>query len=195
MVKLAPVSSGRYNAMTIKYSMKIKIYLCSLILLIYFFSCSNPVSPDENDRFAIYLLQNDSLTTKDAQEMKLSHLVLKDKPVFSFSDIAGYQIEDHKVYLKKSPSTYFGTVYIPLFSEYFGKPFVLIGLGQRIYLGSFHSLASSWRPITPCIFGFLVINDENSFIIHRAAIHDDSTFCDVRNDKRILQALSDKIID
>ena len=174
--------------------MKTIIIFSALIVLIIFSNCSSPSSPKENDRLAIYLLKNDSLTTKDVEKVNLSRLTLKDNPVISFDDIVGYQIEDHKVYLAENPSTYFGTGYITLFSEYFGKPFVLIASGERIYLGSFQSLMSSWLPNTPYVFSFSVIDDENSFIIYRAPCYDESTFIDVRNDKRIFQTLGDKLM-
>ena len=188
------LSADRYNANTMEIVMKTIINFSVLIVLIIFSYCSNPSSPEENDRFAIYLLENDSLTTKDVEEVKLSKVILRMKPVISFDDIVSYNFENHKVYLDENPSTYFGTDYITLFSENFGKPFVLIVNCERIYLGSFQPLTSSWLPNTPYVFSFSVIDDENSFIIHRAPCYDESTFIDVRNDKRIFQALGNKII-
>lgn len=174
--------------------MKTIIIIPALIVLIIFAYCSNLSSPEENDRFAIYLLENDSLTTKDVEEVKLSKLKLKDKPVISYNDLVGYQIENHKVYLNAKLSYYFDTDSLEIFSRSFGKPFVLIANGERIYLGSFVTGLSSWVPNTPKIVDYAVNNTEKSFIISGAPYYDQSSFIDVRNDNRIFQALGDKII-
>lgn len=175
--------------------MKIMIKISALIILILFSYCSNPSSSEENDRFAIYLLKNDTLTTKDVEEVKLWKLILQDNPAISYKDLVGYQIENHKVYLDEKLSDYFGTDYTTLFSEIFGKPFVLIANGERIYLGSFVTGYSSWLPNTPKIVDFTVNNTEKSFIISGAPIYPESIYIDIRNDKRIFQALGDKIIE
>ena len=174
--------------------MKTIIIIPALIVLIIFAYCSNLSSPEENDRFAIYLLENDSLTTKDVEEVKLSKLKLKDKPVISYNDLVGYQIENHKVYLNAKLSYYFDKDSLEIFSRSFGKPFVLIANGERIYLGSFVTGLSSWVPNTPKIVDYAVNNTEKSFIISGAPYYDQSSFIDVRNDNRIFQALGDKII-
>jgi hypothetical protein len=159
--------------------MKTIIIIPALIVLIIFAYCSNLSSPEENDRFAIYLLENDSLTTKDVEE---------------YNDLVGYQIENHKVYLNAKLSYYFDKDSLEIFSRSFGKPFVLIANGERIYLGSFVTGLSSWVPNTPKIVDYAVNNTEKSFIISGAPYYDQSSFIDVRNDNRIFQALGDKII-
>ena len=164
------------------------------LLIIFFISCADSVSPEIQSRFAVYLLENDALTTKDVEELKLSKLNLKDNPVITFNDLVGYQIENHKVYLNEKLFNYFDTDSLEIFSQYFGKPFALIANGERIYLGSFVTGLSSWSPNTPKIVDYAVNGTENSFIISGAPIHDEANYVDVRNDKRIFQALGDKII-
>jgi len=70
----------------------------------------------------------------------------------------------------------------------------LVANGERIYLGSLTPGESSWSSNTPKILSFSINNIEKSFIISGAPIYDESTYVDVRNDKRIIQALKDKII-
>jgi hypothetical protein len=111
-----------------------------------------------------------------------------------YNDLVGYQIENHKVYLNAKLSYYFDKDSLEIFSRSFGKPFVLIANGERIYLGSFVTGLSSWVPNTPKIVDYAVNNTEKSFIISGAPYYDQSSFIDVRNDNRIFQALGDKII-
>ena len=122
-------------------------------------------------------------------------LILQDNPIIAYKDLVAYQIENHKVYLNEKLSDYFGPDYFTLFSFYFGKPFVLIAYGERIYLGSFTPGVSSWSSNTPKILDYTVRNAEKSFIISGAPIYDEFNYIDVRNDKRILLALGDKIIE
>lgn len=65
---------------------------------------------------------------------------------------------------------------------------------ERIYLGSFHTLISSWLPKTPMVIDLAVDNPEKAIVISRAPIFNDSLTADVRSDKRIDQALRSKII-
>ena len=174
--------------------MKIIINISTLILIIICSNCGNPSSSEKNDRFAIYLLKNDALTTKDVEEVKLLKLILNDAPVISFNDLVGYQIKNHKVYLNEKLANYFNSDSLKIFAQYFGIPFVLIADGERIYLGSFHSGLSSWGSNTPKILDYSVNNIEKSFIISGAPIYDESTYIDERNDNRIFKALGDKII-
>ena len=165
----------------------------SLLLFLLLISCNNSVSPEMQNRFAIYLLKNDILTTKDVEGLELQALDLEYKPVILYEDIVEYNFENHKVFLKEKLSNYFGSDSLKIFSKLFGKPFVLIANGTRIYLGSFVTGISSWLPNTPKIVDIAVRNSEKSFLISPAPYYDISSFIDVRNDERIFQALRDKM--
>jgi len=173
--------------------MKNQIIFVITIFFTIFLSCDN--SPEFEDRFSIYLLENDTLTTINVEEQILSDIKLKDNPIIQFDDIIGYQVADHKVYLNEKLSYYLGTDSMRVFSKIFGYPFVIIANDERIYLGSFISGISSYAPGTPKILDDAVNNTEKSFIISGAPIYDETTFIDIRNDERILKALGDKIID
>lgn len=141
-------------------------------------------------------MENDSLTTQDVEDIKLSRLKLQNKSLFCYDDITGYEIENHIVYLVQKPSSYSKTGYNALlFSKYFGNPFVIVANGERIYLGSFHPMDSSWLPNTPYVYYFGKMNEKYYFKINGAPFSDESFFVDIRNDKRIRQALNEKIIE
>lgn len=186
--------SQSYHNNTMNVVTKTIVNFSALIVLVILSYCSSPSSFEEEDRFAIYLLENESLTTKDVEDVEISKVVLKSIPVISYNDIVGYRVENHKVYLNEKLPYYFGEDSLKIFSQIFGKPFVLIAKGTRIYLGSFVTGLSSWVPNTPQILDYAVSNIEKSFIISGAPIYHKSDYVDRRNDVRILQALSDKII-
>ncbi|KAA3657298.1 MAG: hypothetical protein DWQ10_13635 [Calditrichaeota bacterium] len=167
--------------------------LATIFIALLFLHCSNPSSPNEHDQFAIYLLANESLSTRDIEEESLAKLKLKDRPSISFNDINGYELKNHKVYLNKNFSYYFGGDSLTIFSHIFGKPFVLVANETRIYLGSFVSGVSSYAPNTPKIVDFTINNTEKSFRISGAPIYDESTYSDKRNDIRIIGALGAKL--
>jgi len=79
-----------------------------ITVVLIFLYCSDPSSFNENERFAIYLFENDTLSTIDVEEENLSKVRLKDKPSINFNDIVGYEIENHKIYLEERFSYYFG---------------------------------------------------------------------------------------
>ncbi len=174
--------------------MKKIFYFSTLILIIVISNCSDPSSFDNNDRFAIYLLKDESLTAENVSKIELSELKLKDTPSITFNDLSGYDTVNHKVYLLEDPIEYFGTNYNEiLFSKYTGNPFVLIANGKRIFYGYFISLTSSYcAPNAPVIFNFDNRNSQHTFIINRGCFTESSL--DVRNDERIFIALGNKII-
>jgi hypothetical protein len=169
-----------------------KLFIC-LFLIAIFVSCNNSVAPEFNDRFAIYLLKEDTLLTKDVENLSISKLQLKSEPVLTYNDIILYDSENHKIYLNNNFSNYLGKDSTRVFSKIFGVPFVLVANGGRIYLGSFVTGISSWLPKTPKIVDYSVNNMEKSFIISGAPIYDESTFIDIRNDNRIFTALDGKL--
>ncbi|MCB9211586.1 MAG: hypothetical protein H6609_19660 [Ignavibacteriales bacterium] len=169
--------------------------LIILVLITIMLSCNNSVSPEFNDRFAIYLLNEDSLQTKDIEDLLISNLKLKSEPILTYNDITAYDFDNHKVFLKNNLFNFLGKDSIRVFSRIFGVPFILVSKGERIYLGSFITGLSSWVPNTPKIADLAVNNSEKSFLIASAPIYDPSTFKDERNDKRIFEELKDKLVN
>lgn len=170
----------------------IYLIISVIIFAITFSSCINPTSSGTEDhRFAIYLLADEKQSTLAVQDRLVSSLVLKKTPLISDSDIVKYDLTDCKYYLEKPFSQYFPSDSLTIFSGIFGKPFVIIAQGERIFLGSFHAIESSWLPKTPIISLFDLNNSEMSIKIsynHRSA-----GSVDPRNDLRIIEALRSKL--
>lgn len=173
-----------------------KKYLLFIFIMIVFvlFSCEDSTKFDDN--FSIYLLENDTLTTNIAEEENFLKLKLKNDPIFQYDDIISYEIQNHKVILKHRLSYYLDADSTKVFSSVLGYPFVLIANDEKIYMGSFTTAYSSYAaPNIPIIEDFSINNEENSFIISGAPIIDDTTYIDIRNDMRIINALGNKIIE
>jgi hypothetical protein len=170
----------------------IKLFVLLSVILITF-SCDNSVSP-ENDRFAMYLLKEDSLTTLDVEKLSISKLELRSKPVFTYEDIISYDSEIHIISLSKNLRKYLEGDSTKIFSKILGVPFVVVANGERIYLGSFVTLISSWLPNTPIIREWPIDDEEKSIAIEKAPNYDENSFVDVRNDNRILTALKGKLV-
>jgi len=165
------------------------------IVVIFIVSCSESNSQEASQNFALYLLKNDALKTEDIQDLDVSKHDIRIEPVLDYDDIVAYHVDSHTIYLNDKLSSYLASDSLEVFAQLFGKPFVLIADGDRIYLGSFIPGISSWAPNTPKIADYSVNNEDNSFIISGAPIFDENSYIDVRNDERIFSALRDKIVD
>ena len=172
--------------------MKTCFVLAIIVVLVMFISCED--STELQDRFALYLLEDEDLETKDVQDIALSGLKLRHDPSITYDDILAYQWDEHKLYLEEKFSSYFGSDTLRVFAKYFGEPFVIIANGERIYLGSFTPGVSSWGSNTPKILDYSVNSIEKSFIISGAPVYNETAYIDIRNDERILLALGDKVI-
>ena len=169
------------------------IIILAVSISIVFSFCSNPTSPEkENDRFAIYLLSDESVSTKDVEDKSLNSLEIKENPVISYTDILKYDSSICKMYLTKTFNEFFGSDTLTIFSKYFGNPFIVVASGERIYLGSFYPLESSWLPKTPLISQSDINNSGMSVKIDYYNISSGSI--DIRKDKRIIEALKQKIM-
>ncbi len=167
------------------------IFIVTVLIL---FSCDD--SSEFDDKFSIYLLENDTLTTNIVEEENLLKLKLKNNPIFQYDDIISYEIKNHKVILEKNLSYYLDKDSSRVFSSVLGYPFVLIANDKKIYMGSFTTVYSSYAaPNVPRIEDISVNNEENSFIISGAPIIDETTYIDIRNDIRIIDALGNKTIE
>lgn len=95
--------------------------------------------------FALYLLQDQALTTRDVENkrVELSELKLAVKPLLTMRDVDYYDWNSHRLGLKPKVASR-----IPK-PGVWGVPFVLVVEGKRIYMGSFYSLISSWLPSCP----------------------------------------------
>ncbi|UCD38090.1 MAG: hypothetical protein JSW54_00980 [Fidelibacterota bacterium] len=113
--------------------------------------CYGPTAPSEETAFAIYLLDDPTITTLQAEEVDLSQLDLQGSPWLCISDMEFYDYSTHCIYLKDDFSSLFGSDSITVFSSVLGVPFVVVANGERCYLGSFWSMLSSLGTRCPTI--------------------------------------------
>jgi hypothetical protein len=91
-----------------------------------------------DDPFAIYLLQDASVTGKDVLKLSLDLLPLQPEPLLTLDDFTSYSWTDHSFGLTPQ-----ATKKIPSPKSVFGLPFVVVSRGKRLYLGAFYSSVSS----------------------------------------------------
>ena len=121
--------------------MKEKILFTTICFILL--SCSNPSKSDEENNFAIYLLETDTLDYRDAVKIGLNIIDLEEKPMISSTDIACYDPSEENLYLVNS----FEINGLVKRREILGPagdvPFVLILKGERYFLGSHVGVACS----------------------------------------------------
>lgn len=100
--------------------------------------------------FAIYLLRDTTLTTRDVQEQSLGSLALAPSPLISERDLRAYYWTDHSLVPIPAIDTTLSRMSL-LRSRTAGMPFVVMVGTERIYLGSFWWAYSSSTPQVPYI--------------------------------------------
>jgi hypothetical protein len=153
-------------------------------------TCHSPAEPFNETAFAIYFLEDPTITTIQAEEVDLSELDIQNSPWLSISDIEFYDFSTHCIYLKEDISSLFGSDTLTVFSSVLGIPFMVVAHDERCYLGSFWSLASSLGTRCPRI------EDIDTWLYPGDVIHiraaDRSPYPalpDVRDDRRIREGL------
>jgi hypothetical protein len=112
----------------------------SLVLL----SCSHSTSVTDGT-FAIYLLQDSTVTARDAFSQPIESLTLTPSPFLSIYDLKSYFWSTHALELKDQPRAMFEQFQLSHGSTR-GVPFVVTVGPTRIYLGTFWWAYSSSMP-------------------------------------------------
>jgi hypothetical protein len=133
-------------------------------------------------RFAIYLLQDSSITALNAAAVALDSLVLAAQPLVDLGGIA--YVEKATTRIGFNPGQKLGDSIRTSLGYPLGLPFVVLADGVRIYLGTFASTLSSISPVGP----FITTDDitADGWVIQASR-----TGADLRNDARILQVLGE----
>jgi hypothetical protein len=139
--------------------------------------------------FAIFLLANDTLSTLEVKYTSLDSLTLAVQPLVTTEDVVTYKWSVHEVTLTAQGYANYKSVGQKVKST-FGLPFVVVAANQKIYLGTFYPLISSYIHMD---LPFVALDSFKGIRIARAP---DSTTPDRRNDTRIYDALlkANKII-
>ena len=150
-------------------------------------NASQPQEPYHD--FAIFLLANDTLSTLEVKYTSLDSLTLAVQPLVTTADVVTYKWSVHEVTLTAQGYANYKSVGQKVRST-FGLPFVVVAANEKIYLGTFYPLISSY------IHTDLPLVALTSFEGIRISRAPDSTVPDKRNDMRIYNALlkANKII-
>ena len=101
-------------------------------------------------RFEIFLLQDETLTTEDVENLPLNSLELGISPILDLVGISYYDRRSHELAL--APFTYGNFQYYLPDMTVSGIPFVVVVDGEKIFLGSFASVYSSVIAEVPMIY-------------------------------------------
>lgn len=154
-------------------------------------SCSNEKSatgPGDNDTFSIYVVED---AIYGNSEVGLNTLKLSKQPLLSSLDMTTYSWGKHQI-------TYSEAVYERLteFTDLWGKGFVVIAEGKRIYRGVFQTYLDSHAAQIPVIILFPRKSDMKHILapaiyIRRSYFDGEGleTEPDPRSDTRIYNAL------
>lgn len=126
------------------------LMILGLVAVALFSACSDLTSPGAARGFAIYMLQDTTLSASMVWDKPLESLVLAPKPFLTEEDITSYIWSTHEF-----------TVTAPVDSQLAalkwahghtgGIPFVVVAGGERIYIGAFWYAYSSLMPQVPYI--------------------------------------------
>ena len=170
--------------------MKTSLAICMVFSLIIAGCTKNATVPQESHYdFAIFLLANDTLSTLDVKNTSLDALMLASQPLITTGDVVTYNWSAHELTLTAQGYANYASVRQKIRST-FGLPFIVIAAGEKIYLGTFYPLESSYMHMD---LPSVALDSFKGIRICRAP---DSTVTDRRNDPRIYNALlkANKII-
>jgi len=148
-----------------------------------------PPPPNEGPAFAIFFLENSSLTGYQAAQMDQSQLVLRKEAWLTNDDVQSYDFSSHCIYLKADKSRFFATdtgKHFVFDTVLIDKPFVVVASGEKCYVGSLHSGLLSTLPLGPYI-DELDVGFYPEDVLHISRFLGGET--DVRGDSRIKDAL------
>lgn len=134
---------------------------------------------DSGFRFAIYPTVG-SIDVQSALGMNIDDIPLEDSPIITEKDITSYVWRDHIIHLTDGKKTSERIQAATTGDRRLLRPFVLVCSGERIYVGAFVSMLSSFLPSCPVIRADM---ERVSLEIKQYAERD------LRNDPRIRKAL------
>lgn len=159
--------------------MKTKIIYISVLLVLL--SCSSPTDNNTKDSFAIYLLQDSSLSAWDTESTPVTDLVLAPEAFITKDDFKSYIWSTHTFELINEKNLAFKE-FILSKGNVRGVPFVVLVGNERIYFGTFWWPYSSVVP--PNCVRIMTLITETTYTISLA---DGAT--DKRSDPKIYDAL------
>jgi hypothetical protein len=114
-------------------------------------ACSSSQSNNGKVSFEIYIVKD--INTAQAVDLNIDKLSIEDEPIITDEDISEYIWNDYKIILKKDErlkKRLEDKLYMKVPMS--GKPYVVVCGGEKIYLGAFWTLLSSYSaPKCPTI--------------------------------------------
>ena len=164
--------------------MKYKVVLFALILSMVAASCENVTGVKKTD-FAIYTLKVTEQSLSDAAGHAVEEVPIAREPVIHIHELHSYDWNRHAMTLAPGVGkTLEGMVHPDSTNN--EHPFVLMAGGERIYMGAFIPVWSSFRPDMPYIMLTSSLKDSIINLTIHGAVDRDG---DVREDMRIYEAL------
>jgi len=156
-----------------------------ILMGLLLFGCNRDFSNTSSDTsFAIYRLQDKSISASEVLDTPLAELELAEFPWLTAGDLSLYDISSHVMVLRhKQRSDFLGS---PMDAPLSNKPFVVVAGGERLYMGYYCHPASSWAAMMPSI------NSVADFMFGPAIITINtwnSQDVDGRSDPRLVSAL------
>jgi hypothetical protein len=144
-------------------------------------ACSDLTSPGASRGFAIYTLQDTTLSASMVWDRPLESLVLTPKPFLTEEDITSYTWNTHEFTLTAPVDSQLAALKWA-HGHTGGIPFVVVAGGERVYLGAFWYAYSSLIPQVPYID--VLLYPHRIWNTPNPAVSDDK-----RNDGRIYRVL------
>ncbi len=149
---------------------------------LFLFSCDHSTSDDKSmtGMFALYLLQDSTITAQSAFSQSIDSLALADSTFISANELKSYIWESHSFELKDQRRTEYEQFFLS-HGKTSGVPFVVTVGNDRIYLGTFWWAYSSSMPPACAV---IAVNDLFPYRIQLA-----NGAIDKRSDARIFNSL------
>ena len=158
--------------------MKILIIFCLSSLIL---SCNQPTSNDASEgSFAIYLLQDSTITAMEAYSKPIDNLLLASSAFIAVNGLKSYIWNSHSFELTDQMRTIYDE-YLLLHGNTRGVPFVVTVGKERIYLGTFWWAYSSSLPPACAVIDVIAPLPSKIRLANNAI--------DKRNDLRIYNSL------
>lgn len=141
----------------------------------------SPTQSDSTPGFALYMLDDSTITATEAWRLSLDSLSLSDSPLLTENDLTAYYWSSHSFSARPNIDTLFGHMRW-LGGRSFGVPFVVVARGNRVYVGGFWWAYSSSMPMGSYI-------DTYAPPPYAIQHHQSASMPDMRNDQRVYDAL------
>lgn len=127
----------------------IRFWYCAIALVLATTGCADTPTP-AHGQFEVFLLSDTTVRVFHYAGTRLEDLPLAESPWITSADIFSYDWETHEIILKPESAGLMGNFRDPLGGP--DIPFVVVANGERIYMGQFPWMPSSFLGSGPSIY-------------------------------------------